>query len=186
MCGSCSSLPFALLLITNSNYTRRQKTDRQRRNSCLACSRPGTKPEENRWRTGGESSFQYRNRRTRGPESKGNRRTRLATDPPTVCRPSFAAHFITMPLYSNPIIKRKTLGEWAEKGSGGRTSCLQHVSTFALGKHKLPTQTHTYTHWRGDCVPSATLHKIITNTSAGTGALVVHSKKIEIPCTNLM
>jgi len=71
---------------------------------------------ESRWRTGGESSFQYRNRRTRGPESKGNRRTRLATDPPTVCRPSFAAHFITMPLYSNPIIKRKTLGEWAEEG----------------------------------------------------------------------
>lgn len=54
-----------------------------------------------------------------------------------------------MPLYSNPIIKRKTLHwEWGREaevmGEGGawcswRSSCLQHVSTFALGKHKLPT-----------------------------------------------
>lgn len=117
MCGRCSSLPFALLLITNSNYTARQ-TDRltDKGGTAVWLVLAKGQPAENRCRTVSQSQNL--------PQSKGNRRARLATDrQPTVCRPSFAAHFITMPLYSNPIIKRKTLGKW-EKGRQWRQDSM--------------------------------------------------------------
>lgn len=73
MCGRCSSLPFALLLITNSNYTARQ-TDRltDKGGTAVWLVLAKGQPAENRCRTVSQSQ--------KLPQSKGNRRARLATD----------------------------------------------------------------------------------------------------------
>lgn len=113
MCFShCCSLPFALLLITNSNYTGRQTKAEQLFGLFLATDREQrTAPEGAQLQSDSQSQslLQDLPGTQRQPQSPTCYRL--------LSRPSFAAHFITMPLYSNPIIKRKTRREAGEGGA---------------------------------------------------------------------